>query len=159
MPPYRIIAIPEAIAADVRATRTSPFAGHPTHVEVAKGHGPCRLCLGTFAVGVERRILFTYDPFAGIEPLPLPGPVFIHESACERYREDAGFPEALREHPLTLNAYERGRRLVAQEYVRDGEVEAVLRRLLADPRVDYVHVRDTAAGCYDFRVQRAVSSG
>ena len=159
MPPYRIIAIPDAIAADVRATGTSPFAGHPTHAEIAKGHGPCRLCLGTFAVGVERRILFTYDPFAGTEPLPLPGPVFIHESACERYPEDAGFPEGLRPRPLTLNAYGRGRRLVAQEYVRDGETEAVLQSLLERPDVDYIHVRDTAAGCYDFRIERAVSSG
>ena len=43
--------------------------------------------------------------------------------------------------------------------MRDGEVEAVLQSLLERPDVDYIHVRDTAAGCYDFRVERAVSSG
>jgi hypothetical protein len=62
-------------------------------------------------VGADRRILFTYDPFAGTEPFPLPGPVFIHESACEGYPEGAGLPEDLRSHALTLTAYRRGRLL------------------------------------------------
>ncbi len=155
MPTYRIIAIPDAIAAAVRTSRTSPFAAHPAHVEVATGHGPCRLCLRTFVVGAERRILFTYDPFAGTEPLPLPGPVFIHEAACTRYPEDAGFPDELRPHALTLNGYGRGRRLHAQEYVTDGNVEPVIERLFARGDVDYVHVRDTEAGCYDLRIERA----
>ena len=158
MPSFRIIAISQDVADAVRSTRTSPFAAHPTHVETARGCGPCRLCLRTFTVGVERRILFTYDPFADTEPLPLPGPVFIHEAACERHDEDAGFPGDLRRHTLTLNAYGHGRRLVAVEYVRNGDVDAVLDRLLARPGVDYIHVRDTAAGCYDCRVERARSS-
>jgi len=154
MPLYRIVAIPDAIAQAVRTTRTSPQYGHPAHSEIATGHGPCRRCLRSFTVGAERRILFTYDPFAGTEPLPLPGPVFIHESPCEAYPEGAGFPEDLRSHPLTLNAYRRGRRLVAQEYVAGGWVEPVLERLLARADVDYIHVRDTEAGCYDFRIER-----
>jgi len=154
MLPYRIVAIPDAIAQVVRTTRTSAQYGHPAHSELATGYGPCRQCLHTFTVGAERRILFTYDPFAGTEPLPLPGPVFIHESSCEAYPEGAGFPEDMRSHPVTLNAYRRGRRLVAQEYVTDGCVEPVLELLLARPDVDYIHVRDTEAGCYDFRIER-----
>jgi len=155
MSTYRIIAIPDAVAADVRSSRRSPFAAHPTHVEVATGHGPCRLCLRTFVVGSERRILFTYDPFAGLERLPLPGPVFIHEAACARFPEDGGFPEELRSHPLTLNAYGRGRRLRAQEYLTDGTFEGAIERLFARDDLDYIHVRDTDAGCYDFRIERA----
>jgi hypothetical protein len=81
--------------------------------------------------------------------------VFIHEDECSRYPEDGGFPEDLRSHPLTLNAYARGRRLSAQEYVDDGAVEPVIDRLLARPDVDYIHVRDTQAGCYDLRIERS----
>jgi len=154
MPPFRVVAIPDAVAAAVREQRTSPRYGHPAHGEVARGHGPCRLCLRSFVVGAERRILFTYDPFAGSEPLPLPGPVFIHEAVCRRYPEDGGFPEALRGRRLTLNGYGRGRRLRAQEYVAAGErPEPAIEAVLARPEVDYIHVRDTEAGCFDFQVE------
>ncbi len=158
MPAYRVIAIPDEIAHAVRTTGSSPRYGHPAHSEVALGYGPCRHCLRTFAVGTDRRILFTYDPFADTDPLPLPGPVFIHESVCARYPEDAGFPEDLRQHALRLNAYADGRRLRALEYVGDGDAEPVIDRLLGQADVDYIHVRDTEAGCYDFRIERADAS-
>ena len=155
MTPFRVVAILDGIADSVRAEMVAPVYGHPAHVEVARGYGPCRLCLRTFRVGADRRILFTYDSFQDKEALPLPGPVYIHETSCERYPEDAGFPQDLRAHALTLNAYGRGRRLLAQEYVADGRVEAVIERLLARADVDYIHVRDTSAGCFDFAVERA----
>lgn len=152
--PYRVIGIPGSVAAAVRTTRKSPFAGHPTHVEVASGHGPCRLCLRTFRVGLDRRILFTYDPFDGVEPFPLPGPVVIHESTCEPYPADGGFPNDLRSRRLTLNAYGAGRNLRAQVHADAGCAESATEELLAQPGVDYLHVRDTEAGCYDFRIER-----
>lgn len=133
----------------------SPQYGHPAHVEVAGGYGPCRLCLRTFAVGEERRILFTFDPFEESAAPPLPGPVFIHESPCRRFPEDAAFPGDLLAHALTLCAYGPERRLLAEERVSDREVEPVIDRLLADPEVAYLHVRDTDAGCFDLRIERA----
>jgi hypothetical protein len=152
---YRIVAIPSEIADAVRSTRKSPQYGHPAHAEVATGYGPCRHCLRTFAVGEDRRVLFTYDPFADTDSLPLPGPVFIHEGPCERYAEDGGFPPDMRGHALTFNAYGRGRVLRSQDYVTDSCVEPVIERLLARADVDYIHVRDTSAGCFDFRIERA----
>jgi hypothetical protein len=154
MPTFRVVAIPTEIAESVRATRVAPGYGHPAHLEVATGYGPCRLCLRDFAIGKERRLLFTYDCFHDKEDLPLPGPVFIHESRCERYPEGGGFPAGSRRRALTLNAYAAGRRLIAQEYVRDGLVEPVIARLLGLRDVDYIHVRDTSAGCFDFSVER-----
>lgn len=155
--PYHFVAIPTPVAETVRATLAAPGYGHPAHVETATGHGPCRHCLRTFHVGQERRILFTYDAFDGVEPLPQPGPVFIHAEECARYDERAGFPDDLRAHPLTLTAFGRGRAHRAEVHVADGAVEAVLDALFARPDVDYVHVRDMEAGCYDLRVTRAPS--
>lgn len=156
---YRFLAISEATAEKVRATRRSPGYGHPVHAEIATGYGPCRLCLRDFEVGTDRRLLFTLDPFHGLESFPLPGPVFIHEDECDRYPEFGGFPEDLLAHDLTLVAYARGRVQRAEERVGNGKgarsVEDSLERLFARPDVDYVHVRDTSAGCYDLRVERA----
>lgn len=157
--PYRTMAIPTPIAESVRESLVSPGYGHPAHVELAGGYGPCRHCLRTFRIGEESRILFTYDPFTDIEVLPLPGPVFIHEESCERYPEDGGFPDDLRLHPLTLNAYARGRRLRDQVYVTDGAVEKEIERLLQRLAIDYIHVHDTAAGCYDLRIERVLAAG
>ena len=61
----------------------------------------------------------------------------------------------MRAHALTLNAYGHGRRLMAQEYVTDGRVEAVIERLFTRAEVDYIHVRDTNAGCFDCSIERA----
>lgn len=154
MPTFRVVAIPDKVASTVRRTLKSPGYGHPAHAEVAAGYGPCRLCLRTFEVGHDRRLLFTYDPFHGQELLPLPGPVFIHEGACERHREDAGFPVDLLRHKLTLNAYARGRRLVLVQYVADGDPATAIDGLLLRSDVDYIHVRNTDAGCYGFRIER-----
>ena len=152
---YRYLAIHEATAEKVRATRRSPGYGHPVHAEIARGYGPCRLCLRDFEVGADRRLLFTLDPFYGLESFPLPGPVFIHEAECDRYPEYGGFPENLLAHDLTLVAYGRGRVQRDEQRVTGEAVEPALERLLARSDVDYVHVRDTPAGCYDLRVERA----
>lgn len=156
---YRTIAISDEIARAVRVHRQSPQYGHPAHLDVAQGYGPCRLCLRPFEEGAERRILFTYDPFEGLEPLPLPGPIYVHEQACVRYPEERGFPDELRFIPLTLNGYSRGRRLHAQEYVSDGNVEPLIERLLGRPDIDYIHVRNTEAGCYIMRIERTEERG
>ena len=154
---YRVIALDQDVADAVRTTRLSPFSSHPTHVEIARGHGPCRLCLRAFTVGQERRILFTLDPFQGLEVEPLPGPVFIHEADCRRHGEDGGFPADIRARTLTLQGYAPERRLLVEEHTQNGNVDEVIEQLLARSDVLYLHVRDPAAGCYDFRIERAAT--
>ena len=68
-----------------------------------------------------------------------------------------GFPPELRDLPLTLEAYGPDRWIVARERVVDGEVDAAIGRLLAREEVGYLHVRNTEAGCYIARVERADS--
>jgi hypothetical protein len=154
MNPIRVIAIPTETAEKVRATLKSPGYGHPAHIEVATGYGPCRHCLRDFRVGEEKRILFTYDAFYGVEPRPMPGPVFIHADACPRYEERAGFPQDIRTHRLTLIAYGASRQVVGETCVENVCVEEAVERLLANKDALYLHVRDTDAGCYDFRIEK-----
>ena len=158
MLPIRIVAIPTEVAEAVRASLRAPVYGFPAHTELATDAAPCRHCLRTFAVGEDRRILFTYDRFAGVESLPQPGPVYVHADACQRYSEDAGFPEELRGSSRTVEAYARGRRLLAQEYVRDGKFEPVIEKLFAISGVDYLQVNSTTAGCFTFRIARAAGA-
>jgi hypothetical protein len=152
---FNVVAMDEQVAADVRTTRSSPDFPHPAHAEVAADPAPCRVCLGRFEPGAERRLLFTYDPFRDTVDLPLPGPVFIHEVGCSRYDSAAGFPPALRDAPLTFNAYGPDRTLVARERTAGAsEVDAAMDRLLGEP-AEYVHVRSTRAGRFLCRLDRA----
>jgi hypothetical protein len=43
-------------------------------------------------------------------------------------------------------------------YVTDGNPETAINDLLSRDHVDYIHVRDTDAGCYDFRIERETST-
>jgi uncharacterized protein DUF1203 len=150
---YRIHGIPESIAAHARESMTSPQYGHPAHVEVATGYGPCRLCLETFETGAEERLLFTYQPFIDPAALPAPGPVFIHRSGCERY-DGAELPEALRPLPLALEGYGAEGIALVQRRVGASSFEAALDAVFDHPEVQYAHLRNAEAGCFIARVDR-----
>lgn len=157
---YRVVAISDEIAREVRTTLKSPKYGHPAHVEVATGYGPCRSCLQTFVEGEDERILFTYDSFAGVEGTPSPGPVFIHRAECQRF-ETAGFPQTLRLLPLLLEGYGRGSWRLFQEPIVNGvngDLDTVIDRILAHSAVEYIQVRNAEAGCFMARIERAPSS-
>jgi hypothetical protein len=154
----RVVAISTNLADTIRKNSTDPQFGFPVHTAPAGEGLPCRHCLDWIAEGSERAALFTLDPFAGTEKLPLPGPVYIHADGCERYNETAGIPMRLMSSPRTLNAYARGRRLLAQEYVEAHTAQATIESLFGRSDVDYIHVRSTTAGCYTFRLERNADS-
>ena len=143
----------DAIAAEVRRTLRAPEYGHPAHRDLAQGYGPCRLCLRTFAIGKEERILFTYQPFRDEGSLPAPGPVFIHAQECTRY-EAAELPPDFRSLPLVFEGYRNGSQLLAQERVGDRLAEEVLATLF-ERGADYVHVRNGEVGCFMAAVRRS----
>ena len=155
MSELRMIAIASELAEKVRATMASPGYGHPVTAKVATGLGPCRHCLQPFTVGEEVRLLFTLDPFDGVASIPQPGPVFLHEEACERYAEGDGYPEGLLQLGALLDGYD------AEQMIRRREIvakylspEPLMWEMLMDPLVRYVFVRDPNAGCYRMRVER-----
>ena len=151
---FRVLPIDAAFAETVRNTLKSPQYGHPAHVELATGYGPCRACLKQFQTGQEERILFTYNPFAGLDAYPSPGPVFIHAEPCQEFAAIGSFPEELRSLPLTLEAYGTDRWIIARERPAAGEIEQSITRLLNTSGVQYIHVQNTEAGCYMARIER-----
>jgi uncharacterized protein DUF1203 len=151
---FHVLPIDSALIEAVRNTLKSPQYGHPAHVELAAGYGPCRACLKQFRTGEENRILFTYNPFAGLDEYPSPGPVFIHADSCRHYAQPGKFPEELRSLPLTLEAFGENRWIIARERPAEHEIEQSVERLLNTSGVRYIHVRNTEAGCYIARIER-----
>jgi hypothetical protein len=155
MTPFRVLPIPAEIVTEARSSGRSPKYGHPVHTEIATGYGPCRSCLRTFEVGKESRLLFTFDPFDGLDDYPSPGPVFVHHDGCAPFDADGQFPSGLRDLPLTLEGYGRGRWVIARERPAAHGIEDAIERLFAHSDVEYIHVRNTEAGCYIARVVRS----
>jgi Protein of unknown function (DUF1203) len=154
MSELRMIAIASELADSVRTTKLSPGYGHPATAKVATGHGPCRHCLRPFAIGSDVRLLFTLNPFDEVAPIPQPGPVFVHEEACERYAEESGYPPELLQFSVVLDGYDAEQMVRRREVAVDGSQETVIGEMLRDPSVRYVMVRDAKAGCFDLRVER-----
>ena len=150
---YRFSGISDEIATAARTSLRSPQYGHPAHTEVATGYGPCRLCLETFIVGSDERLLFTYQPFTDPGALPAPGPVFIHLESCCRY-DGLGLPESLRPLPLVIEGYGTGGTLLAQRRVGTHGFEAVLEEVFEQSAAAYAHLRNAEAGCYIARIDR-----
>lgn len=155
MTSFHAVAIPTEVANSVRATMKAPKYGFPAHKEVATGRAPCRHCLQLVKLHEEEAILFTMDAFHGQNVPPSPGPVYIHAIECARYDGNGGIPETYRGRLLTLEAFGADRKLLAEVRTTHGEEETATQSLLANPEVEYVHVRSTEAGCYLFRVERS----
>lgn len=147
--------IPQEVADEVRRTHASPGYGHPAHLEVASGTGPCRCCLRPFVAGVDRRLLFTYRPAGDGSSLMAPGPVFIHAAHCEAFAGD-GFPPRLRELPLAFEARASGGRVIAVSAQPGISAEQQIELLLVRDDVHWVHVRHAEAGCYIAAVKEVV---
>lgn len=155
---FSIRAIPDEISRAVRASQKSPQYGHPAHTEIAGGTGPCRQCLRTFDVGNESRILFTYNPFDGIDSYPSPGPIFVHAEPCSTYANASQFPDSLRALPLIFEGYGSNRWVVGRERVeaeRAGAAESAIENIFQLASVRYIHIRHGEAGCFIAQIDRA----
>lgn len=151
---FQVVAIPTEVAEHVRNTGKSPDYGFPAHREVAAGRAPCRHCLKLIERGQEELLLFTYDPFRELGEPPLPGPIYIHAKDCPRHDGETSIPEEYQGRLLTLEGYGEGRALLKEVRVTHGEEQAAAEQLFREPRIRYVHVRSTEAGCFLFRLDR-----
>jgi hypothetical protein len=152
--PFTVRGIPQQVADEVRRTRLAPGYGHPAHLEVARGTGPCRCCLRTFVPGVDERLLFTYRPRGDDSSLMAPGPVFIHADHCAAFDGD-GFPDGLRSLPLAFEGRAGASRVPGLTCAAGVDSEREIARLLERDDIGWLQLRHAEAGCFIARVDRA----
>jgi hypothetical protein len=119
---------------------------------------PCRHCLRITKPG-EHLIVFAYQPFTIGGPYAEVGPVFVHAAPCEAYAHCDIFPEDFRKRILTMRGYNAEGTIETAELSEAGNPEATIERLFSNERVSFIHVRNPAWGCYDFRIDRLSVSG
>ena len=155
MQPFRVEAVPTALADRVRHTRDD---GHgnadlkPIHVDSHPGY-ICRHCLRDPAVG-ESVYLLTYSPFSGPAPYRNLGPVFLHTTPCERYGATDMIPTSLRHRLLSVRAYTPDHFMKTADVTVGHELEAMLERFFDMPEVGYIDIHNARPGCFNCRIRR-----
>lgn len=131
--------------------------GNPWRSSPAFGWEPLRCCL-TVAQADASIVLISYQPLAGPSPWAEVGPIYVHAEPCAGYRFTDAVPAAFSTGPRLLRTY-RADGSLDYEHIRtvaeDEHVEPVLRALLADPDIAFVHVRAVQSQCFTFAATRA----
>ena len=148
----------EGLATDlVRQLRAGgPDAnGQPALRHTARGRAnPCRHCLQLIAEGAPMLVL-AHRPFDAPQPYAEVGPIFLHQDECPRY--EASTLPAWFAHltPALIRGYGHDHwiRYDTAAVVPGSELDASVRRILADPEVAYVHIR-SRFNCFQCRVER-----
>lgn len=120
----------------------------------AKPGFPCRVTLEDAEPG-ETVLLVPFEHHPAHSPYRASGPIFVRENAHASYDHVGDVPSALRARLLSVRAYAKDGMMVDADVTEGAELEPLLERLFADPRVAYAHVHNARRGCYAARVERA----
>ncbi len=150
----RFVPIPTEV---VRAYRSgAPDAnGQLPERHISDGGGnPCRHCLAMISRGAGMLVL-AHRPFPAPQPYAEIGPIFLCADACAA-GGGAELPEMLASPEYIVRGYGPDDRIVYGTGAVTPTLQIMERAgtLLADPRVDYVHVRSARNNCFQVRIDR-----
>ena len=128
--------------------------GVERHIVGEPNSAPCRISLLDADVG-EDVLLLNFPHQAVANPYAASGPIFIRRSATRTFEAINVIPEQQRRRLLSVRAYDERHYIVDAEVVPGTELETLIDRFFADPRVAYLHAHNARRGCYACRVDRA----
>ena len=122
---------------------------------VSDGDGnPCRHCLAMIPAGAGMLVL-AHRPFPALQPYAELGPIFLCADQCAAGGGEA-LPEVLASPDYIVRGYSAQNRIVygTGAVTAVGAIVGRAEVLLADARVDYVHVRSARNNCFQVRIDR-----
>ena len=153
---FRIASLPTEFASTVRGGGLDA-QGNPGVSRRDSERHQCRQCL-TLSLPDETVLLASYRPFPSSQPYAEYGPIFIHQRECEPYVETSAYPPEFPHHTVVIRAYSVSHEIEAATLVGPRRVEDVIAELFENPRVSYLHARNSEYGCFMFRIERAVEN-
>jgi hypothetical protein len=103
----------------------------------------------------ERLLLLNYTHQPADTPYRASHAIFVREGAEQAYEGVDDVPEALRLRPISLRAFDGHGEMVDADLVDGRVLEAVIERLLDNPKVRYLQAHYAKRGCYAARIERA----
>ena len=122
-------------------------------VDAAPGY-PDRITLREVPVG-DSVILVNHVSQPAPTPYRASHAIFVHEGATERYDAIDRVPDVMRGRLLSVRAFDAAGMMVDADVAEGGTVEPLIRRLLADEAVAYLHVHYAKRGCFSCRIDRS----
>src|SRR5215469_5354972 len=149
---FRIVPLPTDIAEKARRAAEAGAADHAVVIADSPGGYPCRHCLRWAQPG-ERVILFPYASIPPGHPYSEIGPIFVHAEPCERYDATGEYPVDFR-NGRVFRAYDADYNMIDAEAANGNDPEAVVEKLLQNPKTEFVDARSVTRGCFTFRILR-----
>jgi len=155
---FRYIGLPPESFASLRALSEDELLarGMRRMIVDEKPGFPCRVTLEDAEPG-ERVLLLPFEHQPAHSPYRASGPIFVRENASMAYDHVGEVPPALRTRLLSVRTYAEDGMMIDADVTDGKELEPLLERLFADPRVAYAHVHNARRGCYAARVERAAA--
>jgi hypothetical protein len=135
--------------ADVLAT-----SGVRRYVVDKKPGFPDRITMRDAEIGETALLLnhFTHDVDT---PYRTAYAIFVREGAEETFDALDEVPPAMRPRLLSLRGFDTSGMLIDADVVDGRDVESLIERLFALPRVAYIHAHNARHGCYSGLIERA----
>jgi hypothetical protein len=150
---FRIVPLPTEVAEEARRATESGAEDHAVVTVDSPSGYPCRHCLRWAQPG-ERVILFPYISIPAGHPYSESGPIFVHAEPCERYGATWEYPADFR-NGRVFRAYDADYNMIDAEVANGNDPEAVIEKLLQNPKAKFVDARSVTRGCFTFRILRA----
>jgi len=150
---FSIVPLPTELAEKARHAAKSRAEDHAVvKVDSPTGY-PCRHCLRWAKPG-EEVILFPHISIPPGHPYFETGPVFVHAEQCERYSATGEYPADFR-NGRVFRAYDANYNMIDAEIADGDDPEAVIEKLLQNPKTEFVDAHSITRGCFTFRIRRA----
>lgn len=153
---FRITGLPLEPFRDLFALDDEALRARGARRVIADEHSgfPCRITLQDAEPG-ESLILLSFPHLDdAATPYHASGPIYVREAAVERFEAVNTVPAQQRKRHLSVRAYSADHLMRAADVVEGGQLEMLIDRLFADPKVAYLHVHNALPGCYACRVDR-----
>lgn len=114
---------------------------------------PCRVTLADAEPG-ETVLLLNWRHIDADTPYRSDGPIFVRESATATLAVRNAIPEQQRSRLLSVRGYDATGWMHAAEVIEGVDLEPLIARMFADPRIAFLHAHNARRGCYSCRIDR-----
>jgi len=114
---------------------------------------PCRVSLVDAEVG-EAVLSIPFTHHDVLSPYRASGPIYVRPGARTARPAVNEIPAMLRRRLLSVRAYDAAAMMIGAEVVRGAELEPVIRQMMRNEAVQYLHVHNAGPGCYNCSVVR-----